>query len=129
MTVYSAGYGNRSFPEFLRLLEEHQITMVWDVRSKPYSGWNPSYNKQSLKKNLPMHYWYMGDVLGGMEDIPLHVVDMALDELILLSQKERICVMCSELKAEPTKRLPSGCHRHFLIAKRLRQRGVQVIHL
>lgn len=129
MTVYSIGYGNRQFGEFVRLLKEHHITMVWDVRSKPYSGWNPNYNKQSLKKNLPIHYWYMGDVLGGMEDIPLHVVDTALNELILLSQKERICVMCSELCAHPTKRLPTGCHRFFLIGKRLEQRGVQIIHI
>lgn len=129
--VWTIGTGNRQLSALLELLKQHQISMVWDVRSNPYS-WNPAFHGRSLKKSLPangIRYWFMGDVLGGREEIPREVFEMAIDEIVMLSRQERICLMCSELKACGTKRLPEGCHRFNLIAPALARRGIQTVHI
>jgi len=128
--VYTAGYGNRQFNEFVALLTENKITLVIDVRSKPYSGWNGCYNKPYLMRNMPMRYWSWGeDCLGGMEDVPKEAFQIAIDEIVMLSRQERICLMCSEKQAEPSRYLKEGCHRWRVIAPALEKRGVTVIHL
>lgn len=129
MHVLTAGTGNRSFNDLVRLFCENGVTLIIDVRSKPYSGWNAQFNKPYLQKHLPMRYWAWGDVLGGLEDIPAHVFEMAVDEVVMLARQERICLMCSELRAEPTKTLPTGCHRWRVIAPALERRGIRVVHL
>lgn len=129
MHVLTAGTGNRRFDDLVRLFQENGVTLVIDVRSRPYSGWNAQFSKPYLQKNLPIRYWAWGDVLGGFDDVPVHVFEMAVDEVVMLAQRERICLMCSELRAEPTKTLPTGCHRHFKIAPALERRGVRVVHL
>ncbi len=66
--IYSIGHSDHSIQAFLELLRRHQITVVVDVRSQPYSQWAPQFNRESLARALEeagVHYIFMGDSLGG----------------------------------------------------------------
>lgn len=66
--IYTIGYGNRTITQFIDILNQYQIAFVIDVRSKPYSRFNPDYTKDALEKHLREHtirYVFMGDTLGG----------------------------------------------------------------
>ena len=69
--IYTIGYGSRSINQFIRVLKEHAIAYLIDVRSTPYSRYKPEFSKQELGRRLQKHgirYLFMGDVLGGQPD-------------------------------------------------------------
>jgi len=64
-----------TFPidQFLELLNLHQITLVVDVRSAPYSQFAPQFNRETLETSLRsagLQYKYAGDYLGGRPKDP-----------------------------------------------------------
>jgi uncharacterized protein (DUF488 family) len=151
--IFTIGHSNLTFDAFVRLLTgvDAPITAVADVRSAPYSRFAPHFNRTSLDAGLRAHgiaYQYLGDALGGRPTDPgcyfsgqvpdgkadyLQLVDydavarqpwfqQGLDRLIALATAGPAAVMCSE--ADPEK-----CHRHHLIAKALRDRGIAVRHI
>src|SRR5438045_1657198 len=66
--MYTIGYGSRSVEELIRLLEQHQIEFLIDIRSQPYSKFKPEYSKDALEEHLRqagLRYVFMGDSLGG----------------------------------------------------------------
>ncbi len=77
-----------------------------------------------------MKYLWKGDVLGGI-GCPLigKKFEEAIDEVAELSKAETVAVMCSEKEAEPTKRLPEGCHRYSHISPAIQKRGIKVTHI
>ena len=44
-TLYSIGHGNKTIEEFEEELRSFGIQYLIDVRTKPYSEWNPSFNQ------------------------------------------------------------------------------------
>src|SRR5688572_7143863 len=65
--IYSIGYGNRKFIEFVKLLQNFNIEYVIDVRSKPFSM-NQEFNKDILARLLSQNditYSFFGNELGG----------------------------------------------------------------
>jgi uncharacterized protein (DUF488 family) len=112
-----------------------------DVRSAPYSRFNPQFNKETLAHSLDRHniqYLYAGKYLGGRPQDPscyksgilpaegtdyLHEVDYrevmkrpwfikGIVELVTVAGTDVTAIMCSEED-------PAECHRHHLIAKYL----------
>jgi uncharacterized protein (DUF488 family) len=129
-TVFTIGHSNRSFDEFVKLLTDHNVSILIDVRSKPYSRYVPHFNRETMAHKLPLTYFWRGDTLGGFDDdIDPTLFESSIDELVELSKSETVCVMCTEKEAEPTKRLPSGCHRWFKITPALEKRGITVVHI
>lgn len=66
--IYTIGYGNRSIEEFIDLLQKYHIQYLADIRSRPYSKFNPDFSQAALEKRLKLHtitYIFMGDTLGG----------------------------------------------------------------
>ncbi|MBC7293642.1 MAG: DUF488 family protein, partial [Thermoleophilia bacterium] len=53
LTIYTVGHSNQSPEEFCQLLEAKGISVVVDVRSKPYSRYARQFNRQALEKFLP----------------------------------------------------------------------------
>ena len=47
--IYTIGHGNRKQEDFLALLKDFAIEYLIDVRSQPYSKFNPQYNQHELK--------------------------------------------------------------------------------
>lgn len=131
--LFSVGYGNRPFAAFLDVLELHGVAHVADVRSKPYSRFNPDFSKERLQANLEANglaYTYLGDVLGGMREGTSSHEELqqnpafvnGLRRLVALSGKSRVAFMCAELR-------PEDCHRTRLLGAALGERGIEVRHI
>ena len=51
-TVYTIGHSTQSAEELVAALKQAGVTAVADVRSRPYSRFNPQYNRETLKETL-----------------------------------------------------------------------------
>lgn len=140
--LYSIGHGTRPLEVFLGLLKEHGIEYLIDVRTRPYSRFNPQYNRMALEHSLGavgIRYVFMGDTLGGRpEDPSCYTPDGRADYSVMrtkdffLAGMERlikaremvraVAMMCSESK-------PCECHRTRLIGQALAQANVPVVHI
>jgi len=139
--IYTIGYGNRSFKEFVTLLQRYDIKYVVDVRSQPYSRFNPEFSKELFEKQLKqcgIRYIFMGDTLGGRpNDSTCYVdgkVDYAklreksfyqegLDRIRAAWEKQlRFALMCTEIK-------PEECHRGKLIGNSLVEQQIDIAHI
>lgn len=140
-TIYTVGHSNLPVAKLLSLLEQHSIVKVIDVRSAPYSAWAPQFNKHAIENELcsaGFEYVYAGDKIGGKpadESLYTHagVPDYeqlgqspafleGLDWLIQIASEKRVAIMCSEGD-------PFSCHRERLVGKKLRERGLEVLHI
>ena len=126
--IYTIGYGNRKFEDFVSLLKRFNIELVADVRSFPTSKW-PEFVKENLQKVLPangidyIHLRELGGYRRGGYEAYMKTADFkeGLKKLMQLARERPTTVMCVESS-------PSACHRRF-IAKRLRRRGWEVVHI
>ena len=50
--VFTVGHSTHPFDRFVALLTQHGVTTVADVRSAPFSRFNPQFNKDVLEENL-----------------------------------------------------------------------------
>lgn len=138
--VITIGHSTRTVDEFIGLLRAHAATCVADVRTVPRSRHNPQFNLDSLPGSLEkvsLGYVHLPG-LGGLRNARSHSVNMgwrnasfrgyadyiktpefaaSLDELVLLTNRERIVLMCAEA-------VPWRCHRS-LIADALLVRGIR----
>jgi uncharacterized protein (DUF488 family) len=141
-SIYTIGYGNRSISVFLSLLHKYSITTVVDVRSIPYSRFQPHYRQSSLKitlQNAGVVYLYRGNILGGKPankmlyhangSLNYGLVETTkeyqtgITELIeQASQGNKICLMCCELDEQ-------CCHRYTLLGETLAKRSIAVKHI
>ena len=119
--LYSIGYQNfDTVEELIGHLKAHQIEVIVDVRSKPYS-WNAAFRKKNLKQSLSengISYRWLGRTLGGFQEIS----ESAINHLIKLQTNKKVCIMCMEAD-------PDRCHRKMVIADRLEHYGVTVTHI
>jgi uncharacterized protein (DUF488 family) len=138
--VATIGHSKLSIEAFILLLERHQITVVADVRSEPYSRFNPQFNRETLRDNLKAHniqYEFLGNELGARSRDPscyenrrvqfrrLEQTDLfrgGIEHIIYIANNYRIALMCAEKE-------PLECHRTILIARVLVERGVDVNHI
>jgi len=139
--VYTIGYGNRSFNEFVGLLRLYDIKFLVDVRSQPYSRFKPEFSKEQLEKQLKqcgIRYVFMGDSLGGRPKDSDCYIDGKVDYAKLQAKSfyqegiVRVCtawqkqlhfaLMCAEVK-------PEECHRGKLIGNTLIEQHIDVAHI
>ena len=140
MNIYSIGHSNHKAEFFISLLKTHRVDLVIDVRSRPYSRYNPQFNQKTLRESLwreAIEYEFLGDSLGGLrsEDecdekgypIPEFVYQTptwnnGINSLLSLAENHVCAVMCSEHNFKQ-------CHRHTLIEPSLRRKGLEMIHI
>ncbi|AWH86718.1 hypothetical protein HYN59_17105 [Flavobacterium album] len=140
--LYTIGHGTRKAEDFLVLLNRYSIKYLVDVRSVPYSRFNPQYRQAALKSFLEVNgitYVFMGDALGGRPKDKTCYNEKGRVDYSVISTKpffrdriERLkqacagnislAIMCSESK-------PSECHRTHLIANVLASEGIDVLHI
>ena len=140
--LYSIGHSDHSIPAFVDLLHRHDIAVLVDVRSQPYSQWAPQFNRENLARDLQaagMRYVFMGDALGGRPSArefydvdPEHpnyqrlaqstAFQSGCESLLALARVQRAVIMCSE--GDHLK-----CHRALLITPALLKRGARVFHI
>ena len=121
--LYSIGHSNKNIKTFISKLLEYSIEQLVDVRTFPYSKFNPQFNRQNLEITLPefkIKYLYRGKSLGGLgENFRYHDT---LKEICTLSDRVNICFMCSE--ADPLK-----CHRSQLLEPDVKELGYTMKHI
>ena len=140
--LYSIGHGNRKLDDFLALLRSYGIEYLVDVRSQPFSKYNPQFNQNELKFFLEKNavkYVFMGDTIGGRPtDIScyddngkvdyesLKTKDFFLQGIARLKnayEKDiNLVIMCSESK-------PCECHRSKLMGKVLNSENIVLKHI
>src|SRR5580693_8211913 len=65
--IFTIGHSNLEFAKFLSLLKQHNIQAIADVRSSPYSQFNPQFNREPLQRALQENdiaYVFLGLELG-----------------------------------------------------------------
>ena len=138
--VLTVGHSTHPLAVFLALLQKHSVTAVADVRTAPYSRFNPQFNRKTLAKALDEHgirYIFLGRELGARskdptcyEDGRLQYARLAhtalfcsgLDRVIQGARDYRVALMCAEKD-------PINCHRTILIGRELVHRGTDVMHI
>lgn len=145
MHIYTIGYGRRSIDDFIALLQQYGVDVLFDSRSLPYSRFQPNFRKKALAEHLNragIGYVYVGEALGGKRVDPRALVDgqIDLERLAALpdfqeaidaaaeqaagaNRRERAAViMCAELR-------PENCHRAWMLAPQMEARGFEVRHI
>jgi hypothetical protein len=142
LELYSIGHSDHSIEAFLNLLRRHEIALVVDVRSQPYSRWVPHFNRENLAAALEaagLRYLFMGDSLGGrpanptlynpgQEHLNYELVvqspayQAGVEKLLKLAEVDHIAIMCSEGDYHM-------CHRSKLVTPTLLQHGARVFHI
>ena len=138
--VFTIGHSNHSLEVFSNLLSEHEVNVVADVRSAPYSRFNPQFNREFLAAELKgrgIGYMYVGRELGGRPKDPAcyegdrvryeRVAETerfrkGLARVIDAAGKRRVALMCAEKE-------PLDCHRTLLVARALDEHYVDVRHI
>ena len=135
------GHSNHRIETFLGLLKDHQVGIVVDTRSQPYSKYSPQFDRETLKTALAAHdirYIHMGKELGGRPtgaefyDSEGHVLYDRVAGTRLFQEglarlekglgEFRVALLCSEEN-------PAGCHRRLLIGRVLGDHGVAIDHI
>jgi uncharacterized protein (DUF488 family) len=138
--VFTICHSNLEFTKFVALLKQHDIQAVADVRSSPYSQYNPQFNREPLQRALQengISYVFLGTELGarrserecyvnGRADYALITRTPAfkrgIDRVIQGASRMRVALMCAEKD-------PLDCHRCILVCPHLRERGLPVFHI
>ena len=139
-TVLTIGHSTHALEAFLALLHQHGVTAVADVRSAPYSRFNPQFNREPLAEALgseTIRYVFLGNALGGRSDDPAcyeggrirydrvaatESFRSGLARVVQGATKHQIALMCAEKE-------PLDCHRTLLVARALDEQGVDVVHI
>jgi uncharacterized protein (DUF488 family) len=139
--IFTIGHSNHEPDHFRRLLSEHEIEVLVDVRSWPrsrYVEWADAAVLPELIAEAGVKYLFLGKELGGRPegddfyDPDGHVLygkvaeqdwfKQAIRRLERGAEEHRIAIMCSEEN-------PSRCHRRLLVSKVLLERGMTVAHI
>jgi uncharacterized protein (DUF488 family) len=139
--VYSIGHSNHSLATFTRLLRQHAVTAVIDVRSSPWSRYASQFNSEGLATALPaekISYTFLGGELGGRPDgdefydgeghvlygrlADTDAFKRGLAQVEREAREGRTALMCAEED-------PTDCHRRLLVGRVLIERGADVVHI
>ena len=142
LLVFTIGHGGRTVSDMIDQLRNWDIQFIVDVRSAPYSSYQPEFSQGPLSKTLAdasLRYGFMGQQLGGRPNDPSCYTengnvdyDQCRSRFFFqegisrlrnaCEQGYSVCLLCSE-------RNPKNCHRSALIGESLTEVGVEVVHL
>jgi uncharacterized protein (DUF488 family) len=139
--VFTIGHSNHPIETLLELLREHQVEVVADVRSSPYSGYTPHFNKEAIERTLRergIEYLFVGNMLGGRPpgeefyDDDQHVLydrlaespgfKKGIETVLDAARSRRVALLCGEED-------PVGCHRRLLVGRVLHAAGADIVHI
>ena len=140
--IYTIGHSTQSIENFINLLNLHSINCLIDVRSSPYSQYNPQFNRESLAAELDWNgilYAHFGKEFGARRtrlslldnDGRVDFKKVHLDETFKLGVKQledvcdqgyQVALMCSEGD-------PLDCHRFSMVSYHLSKHGWEIYHV
>ena len=139
-TIFTIGHSNYESDQFIKLLKDHSINAVADVRQSPYSSYVPQFNRENIRDTLVKNnikYVFLGDLLGARPQDSHCYTDNYVDfsklantsffkegisRLVEGSKTLRIALMCAEKD-------PLTCHRTILVCKNLKQNNMNILHI
>ncbi|HUR83492.1 MAG TPA: DUF488 domain-containing protein [Thermoanaerobaculia bacterium] len=147
--IYTIGHSTRTLLEFVRLLREHDVARLADIRRHPGSRRHPHFSGESLADSLPrrahilyQHFPDLGGRRNPLKNSPngawenpqvrgyadymaseaFHAaIDLLLDPPPTGNRQPPTAIMCAEA-------VPWRCHRN-LTSDELVRRGIEVIHI
>ena len=139
--VWTIGHSNHDLEAFAALVQRHAIGYLVDVRSYPYSGFAPHFDRDELQAAMEargVHYLFLGLALGGRPQRDEHfdaeghalygemaqepAFMEAIDHLMRGAFEHRLALLCSCGQ-------PRECHRRLLVGKVLCDRGAELRHI
>ena len=140
--IYTIGHGGRSVGGLIWQLRDRAIDLLVDVRSAPYSRYQPAFSREPLARRVRaagLDYSFLGRELGGRPNDPAcydtqghidYIVVRSMpffrDGIRLLQDACRrgytACLLCAEAD-------PARCHRTKMVGVHLESVGIEVIHL
>jgi uncharacterized protein (DUF488 family) len=139
--IYTVGHSNHPIERFLELLQRHGIEMLADVRSTPYSRFNPQFKRDALAASLAqsgIEYLFLGAELGARSKdrscyddagrvsyrklAATELFRSGIERLLVAARSKRTAIMCAEKD-------PLDCHRTILVARALEARGESIAHI
>ena len=137
--LFTIGHSTQSIEAFLKLLEQHGVQAVSDVRSQPYSRHFSHFSRQPLEKALKdagIYYVFLGKELGARRDerecyigktvsyeriAATPAFERGLERLREGLCRFRIALLCAEKD-------PLDCHRTILVARHA-SRFAEIVHI
>ncbi len=138
--LYTIGHSTHTVQRLIELLSMHTISAVADVRSSPYSRFNPQFNRETLQHALreaEIEYVFLGKELGARSiDSSCYIdgqvqYDLVAESTIFRSGLDRlrkgmdtfrIALLCAEKD-------PIACHRMILVCRNIRCDGITIQHI
>lgn len=138
--IFTIGHSTHPIERFVELLQQHKVEWLGDVRSTPFSRFNPQFNRASLSHSLAsagIRYEFVGDELGARSNDPscyesgrvsyarlaaTPLFRHGLERVRTAAETQRVAIMCAE-------REPLDCHRTILVSRELEREGEQVVHI
>ena len=144
LQILTIGHSTHPIDEFIKLLRQHGIEQLVDIRTIPRSRHNPQFNSAALAKSLEdngigyVHLKELGGLRHPLRDsintgwrnasfrgyadyMQTAEFEQALRRLLQLCEDKRCAAMCAEA-------VPWRCHRS-LLADALVARGIPVEHI
>jgi uncharacterized protein (DUF488 family) len=144
LTIWTVGHSNKTFAEFLNLLQANRIQLLADVRRFPGSRRYPHFNQEALADLLGkagvqyVHFpelggkrptradshntgWQNLSFRGYADHMETPEFHAGLDQLKNFARSHRTAIMCAEV-------LWWQCHRR-LISDALKAQGAKVLHI
>ena len=140
LRIFTVGHSTHPLEKLVGLLQQHGVTALADVRSTPFSRFNPQFNKPALKQGLEasgIRYVFLGRELGARpqdqscyEDgkVRFHwlretaLFKSGITRLMRGLDTHTVAMMCAEKD-------PTNCHRTMLVAPALAALGVEISHI
>jgi uncharacterized protein (DUF488 family) len=138
--IYTVGHSNHPLAHFLKLLQGQGVHLLADVRSTPYSRFNPQFRRDALAAALDgagVEYLFLGEELGARSKDPscyeagrvsyrklaaTELFRQGIDRVLAAAKTHTVAIMCAEKD-------PLDCHRTVLVTRELVRRGASVAHI
>jgi uncharacterized protein (DUF488 family) len=140
-SFFTIGHSNHDFASWLALLRRHEVEVVVDTRSSPYSKYVPQFDKELMQRALEeagVRYLFLGAELGGRPANPAYYdgkgrvlysrlrydarFQAGIARLESGMERFRVALVCGEED-------PAHCHRRLLIGRVLAERGHNMQHI
>ena len=140
-SFFTIGHSNHTVEVWLALLRQHNVEVVVDTRSSPYSKFVPHFDRELVQRSVEQvgfRYLFLGSELGGRPANPAYYdakgrvlysrlrddehFKVAVTRLEAGMERFRVVLLCGEEN-------PAHCHRRLLIGRVLTERGHTMLHI
>ncbi len=139
--LLTVGHSNHEFDQLARMLQDHSVKLLADVRSVPQSSRFPQFSQPGFQKLVEakgIRYLFLGEELGGRPDDreaycpdghvnyrmrrKSYAFRAGLERLAKELESRSVALLCAEED-------PLECHRFLMICPELTKLGIRPLHI